>query len=167
MFFFEGNVTLSVGWAEPDGCCVFSVLLWAQLSLLLFIFLLPASVTCQAPLLHPEPPTPPPLMECRNCSGMLALKGLTCLLLNSLLHINPFVTLSLEQSPPGFSGNTLKSKRAFPIFPPIPQCVILYIHVSSLGYSQRSLFLWGGLLLAKELAEVAVDFCSVVRAGTR
>lgn len=130
--------TLFVRWVGPGGCCVFSALVRGssrQLSLLLFPSVVPASVTWLVSLralLHPEHPTAPPLMECRNCLGKLALKTLTCLLLSSLLHINAFVSLSLPQfgaemqSPPGFSGNLLKSKRAFLFSPHSAVCHLVY-----------------------------------------
>lgn len=73
------DAVFSVLWCEaPAGSSAFCCLL---------LWFLPASSWAHSPL----------ELECRNCSGKVALKGLTCLLLSSLLHINTFVSLSLLQ----------------------------------------------------------------------
>lgn len=71
--------TLWMKWLGSRGCWIFSALGWG------FVVCF-CGAACHPPLLHPEPPAAPPVMECRNCSGELPWKGLTCLLLSSVAY---------------------------------------------------------------------------------
>lgn len=86
--------TLSVRWAGPGGCFGVRLKQVAQPFTVCFC----GSCQCYLPTSSPASWAHSSLeLECRNCSGKVALKDLTCLLLSSLLHINTFVSLCLLQ----------------------------------------------------------------------
>lgn len=94
--------------------------------LLLFAFVVPAQWYPPASSPASWAPSSPSSHGMQELLRETAIKSLTCLLLRFvtykyLCYLEPAWVWS--KVPPGFSGNKLKSRRAFPFFPPPFRCV--------------------------------------------